>query len=311
MSVGEGSGEAVLGDSRARSARYAWGAACLSGAAALAVAGLVAAAGSEANASVPSAAAVTGTATSTPTTSPSAPPTTPVPTPTPTDVGPSPLLPNMRSRIASSVHIVVRGKARRLWFGSALADDGAGPLEVHRRPGARCPKGQQGVDQAIYQDRDGNGRFGRSKDVTKVFRPSGCEHVTAGEDRWHVDAAARYWLTRAGHTTVLARRPKVSFCLRDSARLPSVSAPAFYLACSRHGRKGISVGWSDLYQSFLPGQSLPLPKRVGGHTYCLWQQADPLDIFRESNETDNTSVRAILITRHNHVHYLAGNERCT
>jgi Lysyl oxidase len=284
----------------------------MSGAAAIAVAGLGAAAGSAADATVPSAGAVTGTPTSVPTgaptTSPTAPPTTPAPAPT--DVGPSPLLPNLRSRLASDVHVVVRGATRRLWFGSALADDGAGPLEVHRRPGAPCPAGQQGVDQAIYQDRDGNGRFGRSTDVARVFRQSGCEHVTPGEDRWHVDAAARYWLTRAGHPTVIARRPKVSFCLRDSARLPSGTSAAFYLACSRLGHKGISVGWSDLYQSFLPGQSLRLPKRVGGDTYCLWQQADPLDIFRESNETDNTSVRAIRITRHNHVRYLPATQRC-
>jgi hypothetical protein len=249
--------------------------------------------------------------TPTPTPPPTPPPTTPVPTPTPTDVGPSPLLPNLRSRLASDVHIVVRGNVRRLWFGSALADVGVGPLEVHRRPGTRCPKGLLGVDQAVYQDRDGNGRFSQSKDDAKVFRPSGCEHVTPGEDRWHVDAAARYWLTRTGRSTVIARHPKVSFCLRDSARLPSTTAAAFYLACSRNGRKGISVGWTDLYQSFLPGQSLLLPKGVGGHTYCLWQQADPLDIFRESNETDNTSVRAIRLTRHNHVHYLATNARCT
>jgi Lysyl oxidase len=286
----------------------------MSGAAALAVAALVSAAGSEADASLPSAASVTGTPTTTQTATPTATSTatsTAQPTaPTPTDVGPSPLLPNLRSRLASDVHIVERGEGRRLWFGSALADVGVGPLEVHRRPGARCPQGQQGVDQAIYQDRDGNGRFGRSKDVARVFRASGCEHVTPGEDRWHVDAAARYWLTRAGHRTVIARRPKVSFCLRDSARLPSATAPAFYLACSQDGRKGISVGWSDLYESFLPGQSLRLPKRVGGHTYCLWQQADPLDIFRESNEADNTSVRAIRITLHNHVRYLAGNQRC-
>ena len=188
---------------------------------------------------------------------------------------------------------------------------GVGPLEVHRRPGTRCPKGEQGVDQAVYQDHDGNGRFSGSKDHERVFRPSGCEHVDPGEDRWHIDAAARYWLTRAGHSAVIARRPKVSFCLRDSARLPSATTTAFYLACSRNGRKGITVGWSDLYQSFLPGQSLRLPKRVGGHTYCLWQQADPLDLFRESNETDNISVRAIWITRHNHVRYLASNARCT
>lgn len=208
------------------------------------------------------------------------------------------------------MNIVVQGSVRRLLFGSVLANIGVGPLQVVRRGGTRCPKGQRRVDQAVYQDRNGNGRFNRSTDDKKVFRQSGCEIVTPGEDIWHVQHSARYWLTRAGHTKVIVRHPKVSFCLRDSLRLPSGTASAFYPHCSRNGRKGISVGWGDLYQSFLPGQSLRLPNRVKAHTYCLWQQADPRDMFRETNETNNTSVRAIHITRHNNVHYLENNERC-
>jgi hypothetical protein len=228
----------------------------------------------------------------------------------PTDVGPAPLLPDLRARRASDVHIVVSGSVRHLRFGSVLANIGVGPLQVVRRGGTPCPQGERRVDQAVYQDRDGNGRFNRSIDDKLVFRQSGCEIVTPGEDTWHVRASARYWLTRAGHTKVIVRHPKVSFCLRDSLRLASATTGAFYPHCSRNGRKGISVGWGDLYQSFLPGQSLRLPNRVKGHAYCLWQQADPRDIFRETDETNNTSVRAIRITRHNNVHYLADSARC-
>jgi Lysyl oxidase len=228
----------------------------------------------------------------------------------PTDVGPAPLLPDLRARKASEVHIVVQGSTRRLLFASTLANIGVGPLQVERRGGAKCPAGQRRVDQAIYQDRNGNGRFNRAKDTKKVFRQSGCEIVTAGEDIWHVQHSARYWLTRAGHTKVIVRHPKVSFCLRDSLRLPSGTGSAFYPHCSRDGRKGISVEWGDLYQSFLPGQSLLLPNRVKGHAYCLWQQADPKDMFRETDETNNTSVRAVHISRYNNVRYLADNKRC-
>ena len=149
---------------------------------------------------------------------------------TPTDVGPAPLLPDLRARRASDVHIVVSGSVRRLRFGSALANIGVGPLQVVRRGGAACPTGERRVDQAIYQDRDGNGRFNRSVDTKKVFRQSGCEIVTPGEDIWHVQHSARYWLTRAGHATVIVRHQKVSFCLRDSLRLPSATTGAFYPA---------------------------------------------------------------------------------
>jgi hypothetical protein len=221
------------------------------------------------------------------------------------------LLPNVRARRATDVHIVVRGSVRRLKFASVLVNVGVGPLELARRGGAPCPAGQRRVDQAVYQDHNGNGRFNRATDVKKVFRQSGCEIVTPGEDTWHIDASARYWLTRAGHTTVIVRHPKVSFCVRDSLRLTPAASAGFYGHCSRDGRKGITVGWGDLYQSFFPGQSLRLPGGVKGHTYCLWQQADPRDLFRESNEADNFSVRAIRIARYNNVRYLATNARCT
>lgn len=277
-----------------------------SGAAALVVVAMVVSSGPQAGATVPSAA--TGTTTETPTSAPTASPTAPSP---PTDVGRQPLLPNLRSRKATDVHIVGSGSQRRLRFSSSLANPGAGPLEVVPRPGARCPRGQRGVDQAIYQDADGNGRFSRATDRRRVLRPSGCMHFHPAHFHWHVEASARYWLTRAGHTTIIARHRKVSFCLRDSDRLPAGTSDAFYGACSRDRRQGINLGWTDLYQSYLPGQSLRLPRRVDADTYCLWQQADPLDALRESNEKDNVSVRAIRITRTNQVRYPPSNARCT
>jgi hypothetical protein len=270
---------------------------CVSTATALTVVAALVAAGSPAEANAPLA-ATTGTAARAAATDP------------PTDVGAAPLLPDLRARKASEVHIVVSGSTRKLLFASTLANIGVGPLQVRRRGGAKCPAGERRIDQAVFQDSDGNGRFNRAKDTKKVFRQSGCEIVTAGEDIWHVQKSARYWLTRAGHTKVIVRHQKVSFCLRDSLRLPSGTGSAFYPHCSRNGRKGISVGWGDLYQSFLPGQSLRLPKRVKRHVYCLWQQADPKDMFRETDETNNTSVRAIHISRHNNVRYLADNARC-
>jgi hypothetical protein len=230
--------------------------------------------------------------------------------PAPTDLGATPLLPDLRARPATGIRVVVSGGQRRLRFASALANIGAGPLEVVRRPGNPCPAGQLGMDQAVYQDSDGNGLFTRGSDVAKSFVRSGCMHTTPGEDQWHVDASARYWLTAAGRFTPIVRHPKVSFCIRDSSRVRPTGPAAFYGHCSRTGRKGISVGWSDLYQSFLPGQSLRLPRRVAGGLYCLWQQADPVGLFAESNEDNNVSVRAIRITRRNTVRPLATNARC-
>jgi len=120
-----------------------------------------------------------------------------------------------------------------------------------------------------------------------VFHPA--------HNHWHIDASARYWLTRPGAAAALARHAKVSFCLRDTRRLPDRTRAPVYGACSRDQRQGITPGWSDVYEWFLEGQSLALPRHLPRGLYCLHQLADPLNVFRESNETDNESVRALRI----------------
>jgi hypothetical protein len=55
------------------------------------------------------------------------------------------------------------------------------------------------------------------------------------------------------------------------------------------------IGWADVYQSFLPGQALHLPKRLQNGRYCVRVTVDPLNQLKESDNTDNASVRAIRI----------------
>jgi hypothetical protein len=51
----------------------------------------------------------------------------------------------------------------------------------------------------------------------------------------------------------------------------------------------------DVYQSFLAGQSLQLPKKLKNGLYCLETVVDPLDQLFESDNTNNSSVRALSI----------------
>jgi hypothetical protein len=304
--------------------RLDWPVAGAAGAAALVIAAVAVSSGSSAGAAGSPddvrrpVAAATGTDTTTPT--PTAPPTatptvtptstpTATPTPTPTDVGRRPLLPNLRTLKASEVRIVKRGSVRRLRFSSTLANVGVGPLEVVPRPGNRCPKGKRDVAQAVYQDRNRDLRYERATERHRVFRQSGCMEFHPAHNHWHVDASARYWLTRPRVDTVLVRHAKVSFCLRDSRRLPDRQRAAVYGACSRDKRQGITPGWGDVYEWFLPGQELTLPRHLPRGLYCLHQRADPLNVLRESNETDNDSVRALRIRR-THVHYV-DTRRCS
>jgi hypothetical protein len=219
-------------------------------------------------------------------------------TPTPTDVGHHPLLPNMDSRKAKGVRIVKNpGAPRHLLFTSTLVNRGVGPLEVVPQPGKVCPTGERDVAQAIYQDKSRDGRYQRLLEHKRVFRQAGCMEFHPSHNHWHVDASARYWLTKPGVTKRIVKHSKVSFCLRDSIRLPGKTRHSFYGACSRDARQGITPGWGDVYQWFLPGQELVLPRHLPKGLYCLHQRADPLDLFRESDETDNDSVRALRIRR--------------
>ena len=51
----------------------------------------------------------------------------------------------------------------------------------------------------------------------------------------------------------------------------------------------------DIYQSFLAGQNLPLPKKLTDGIYCLHTVVDPLDQLVETNNDNNSSVRALAI----------------
>ena len=218
-------------------------------------------------------------------------------TPTPTDIGKHPLLPNLDSRKARGVRIVKSNGVRRLLFSSTLINRGLGPLEVVPQPAKNCPAGERDVAQAVYQDKSRDGHFQRKTDRKRIFRQSGCMEFHPSHNHWHVDASARYWLTKPGDSPTIARHGKVSFCLRDTVRLPDRTRKAFYGACTRDKRQGITPGWGDIYQYFLPGQVIVLPKPMPAGVYCLHQRADPRDLFRESNETDNDSVRALKIKR--------------
>ena len=121
---------------------------------------------------------------------------------------------------------------------------------------------------------------------------------------WHFKASARYTLrtpVAVGQTegVIVSARRKVSFCLRDTARVP-VQYGLFdyglaYGRCTKRSPQGISIGWMDIYQSFLAGQALRLPDDLPNGLYCLETVVDPIDQLVETNNDNNSSVRALRI----------------
>lgn len=208
------------------------------------------------------------------------------------------LQPNLRSLPAESVRIETNGGRRELRFTSALANVGAGPLEVRPDDGRTCPRGQLRAAQVIYTDRAGDGRFDRGEDKAPISIPAGCmlDHPT--HKHWHFDAMARYSLTRPASSAPLVSSEKVSFCLRDSRRMPaSPDRPRrHYGHCGRNKVQGISPGWADVYKATLPGQMLELADDLVDGQYCLHSAADPLGLLQETDEDDNAAVLSIRLT---------------
>ena len=212
-----------------------------------------------------------------------------------------PLLPDLRPMAASELSVQRVDGERYLRFTAALANVGRGPLEV--RPGRTrdCPAGQRFASQILYRDVDGNGRYRRTVDTGTHRRPAGCMVFHPQHDHWHFDAAARYTLVTAEEATLVATRPKTSFCLRDIRRVPeswdvTTRYAAYYGACERDTPQGISIGWADVYDSSLPGQRVRLPRGLADGVYCLRVTVDPQDRLKEVGEANNRSVRALRLT---------------
>jgi Lysyl oxidase len=208
------------------------------------------------------------------------------------------LLPNLRSLPPEDVGMRITDGQRQLWFTSIIANAGLGPAEVVPDELLPCPPGQQHASQVIYHDRAGDGRFDRAVDRATSNRRGGCmlDHPT--HEHWHFDAMARYALTRPGERSPLIASDKVSFCLRDNRATPSTSPIAVaqhYGDCGPDKVQGISPGWADVYDTDLPDQHLVLPASLPDGPYCLHNEADPLELLLETDDSDNAAVVAVRI----------------
>ena len=107
---------------------------------------------------------------------------------------------------------------------------------------------------------------------------------------------------------MLGAGPKLDYCLRDlfpAGRGPR--PPLRYGACSTdHSRRrvtlGISVRWADAYPAHYPENWIDVTGRRG--CFTVVQRADPAQVVRESDETDNVGVRVVRLP------YRPGRQRC-
>jgi len=207
---------------------------------------------------------------------------------------PSLRLPDLVPDAPADIHETYQGSHRVIAFTTAVGNIGDGPLVIAGHT-ISTPDGLVTQGYQIIWRRDGShcarqtGRF--------VFHPS--------HRHFHFDAFVGYELRADDPITgpLAAGGSKESFCLLDLASIRGFPFQSFprqvtNMTCaSQEGIQGISVGWKDVYERFLPGQSIDLDPspdaQVPGGAYFLVNIVDPNHLLWEKNTANNTSFVSV------------------
>lgn len=193
------------------------------------------------------------------------------------------LLPDLQTLPPSALQITYSAYSDTtlLRLTNSVWNAGFGPLELWGKVGADGASHQ--VVQRIF---DASDDYQERHVGQFVFHP--------GHFHWHLDSFALYelWSLQPDGSLdeVVATSDKVSYCLRDIRRQPHPDQAVYmgYGSCS-YGRQGLSVGWADVYDYYLPGQSIDISGLEDG-SYALISTADPFNLIQESDETNNAAV---------------------
>ena len=169
---------------------------------------------------------------------------------------------------------------------SASSNVGQGKMEI--RGGADNGDGTQQVYQRIYNS---DGTFTDRFAGNFVYHPAH-NHI-------HFEDFAQYNLRARPDDNsvgaVVSDGSKTSFCLEDvdsfNKSLPGAPQSAVYTACTAV-LQGISIGWADVYRSYLEGQWIDVTGIPDGK-YWLEIVDDPDNHLMESDDTNNVSRIAI------------------
>ena len=232
------------------------------------------------------------------------------PDPAPAGAPSAQLRPDLFTRAVHELYI--DREAPELRFSNEIGNRGPGPLEIRPEGPTTDDCNHDGVltndawvDQRIYGDDDGNGRFARRLDTSYDAVRAGCMFFHIAHNHWHFDDVARYELFRESDGRRVAAANKVSFCLIDTELLqpdtPGSPASPWYgvrtgSCASQTATEGISVGWADDYSAGLDGQSMSL-KGIPTGRYCLISTADPDNQLAELHEHNNIRRNLIVIHR--------------
>jgi len=219
------------------------------------------------------------------------------------------LLPDMVTLKPKDMSIEINGVQKLLRFDNEVGNNHTGVLELFPQ---KIPKSGDNDDcngdgiasndrrayQRIYQDKNGDGVFKRGVDKNSTTFEVGCMAYHPAHDHFHINDFASYELKNFSGT-VVASSTKVTFCIIDIHRtwpsLPGSPNGPHYNICNRNSTQGLSIGWSDEYNSTLAGQYINVTSVADGD-YCLVSTADPNNNLIETNDTNNSSSIKITLS---------------
>ena len=193
---------------------------------------------------------------------------------------------------------VRKGAERCLRYDGRVANFGRGPLELHYRADAHT--GLVSAHQRIYwNDGTAQDRFATQSEfhpthahfhvkdfyVASLWRSSftgrklGKKPVSVGDKNGFCPEDTDY-VGPGGRTS-----PNRYSCLTDQE--PGSGPPSLQVV-------GISAGWMDIYGATLPDQFVEISGVEDG-MYILELELDPNNVFRESNENDNSVCTVVYL----------------
>ena len=206
-------------------------------------------------------------------------------------------MPDLVPEVPSAVQTISRGTYREMDFTSAIGNIGPGPLILE----GITISDASGVHTAAYQ------HINRT-DGSQCAHTAGLFVYHPQHAHWHFDRFIGYELRSDDpYTGPLATvGEKMSFCLLDIQSVRGFN-PLQYprqvmtQTCnSAEGIVGISVGWEDVYERFLPGQNINLDidsdHQVPVGSYFLINHVNPDGRIWETNLENNTSFASVRVS---------------
>jgi hypothetical protein len=203
-------------------------------------------------------------------------------------------LPDLVPDVPADARTVDQGSRRVLQFTTAVANIGDGPLVLEGRTISTADGSVTQGYQVIWR-----------RDGSRCARATGRFDFHSGHLHFHFNDFVGYELRQDDpfNGPFAATGSKASFCLLDLARVRSFRAEEFprqvlnQTCASAEGIQGISVGWKDVYERILPGQSINLDssaaEQVPAGTYFLVNVVDPNHLLWDKNPDNNASFVSV------------------